>query len=140
MKHAQDLLTVFKRLQTGSDTFPLLSYFCILDWAKQIGITADNFTTTQFTQIYEEVKIVEKKAGGGIKRMNTLRRSSLNASLNASRRSSINLGSSLKKKQNQDSEHPTHSLHRFQFFELLVRIAICKYGGSNSTIQPSNSF
>ena len=65
MKYVQELLIVFKRLQTVSDTFPLLSYFCILDWVKQIGITADNFTSAQFTQIFEEVKIVEKKAGSG---------------------------------------------------------------------------
>ena len=121
MKHAQELLIVFKRLQTDSTTFPLLDYFCILGWIKQIGITAENFTTTQFTQIYEEIKIVEKKAAsGGFQRLNTMRRNSLNVSMN----------SSLKKKKNKkDPEHPTHSLHRFQFLELLVRIAICKYGG-----------
>ena len=35
---------------------------------------------------------------------------------------------------------PTHSLSRFQFFELLVRVAIGKYGSVDNTIQPSNSF
>ena len=43
-KYAQPLIILYKRLQSSSETFPLLNYKCILDWAKQCSIVNDNYT------------------------------------------------------------------------------------------------
>ena len=33
-KHVEELFIIFKRLQSSSDEFPLLSFFCVNTWAK----------------------------------------------------------------------------------------------------------
>ena len=43
-KYAQTLIILYKRLQSSSETFPLLSYKCLLDWAKQCSILNDYYT------------------------------------------------------------------------------------------------
>ena len=89
---------MFKRLQTSSETFPQLSYKCILDWVKQIGIVNDVYHATEFTKIYEELKVPEKKMVGQKRKRNNsiVSRSSMKLSKSATA-NSLSLNRSLKR-------------------------------------------
>ena len=90
-KHAQALIILYKRLQSASEAFPLLSFKCLMDWVKQLSIVNEAYTAVQFTKDFEELKVVEKKRPAPQRRRGSLARAATVTSL----KSSLSLGSSL---------------------------------------------
>lgn len=113
---SREIMTIYKELLSNSESFPLLNSVEILQWCTNLKIIDGSFQANDFYAIFKEVKKESRKSVIQEKRR---------VQSKPSRRLSIE--SSVLSQKAKEEEEPELLITRYQWLDLLVRMAMKKF-------------